>query len=182
MRCVVIFIEWVMCAKRVFGWTWVRKGRPNEFFGAQALGVSAHGASTPWSQCWSHVVGVFLQHSVTPTGLLMIHLVAVRLDLPRVWWVLLSALSTPRDFYENGTAYHLGLSLSIFWPYACDWYYLMWCVWEWDDEWLWERKYIYTLCILSPFIYYFCDYSLPVCVCVWAECHACFRWSGWVQC
>ena len=99
MRCVVLFIGWVMCAKEEFF------GKPGSgrrgcdgFFGTQALGVNTHGASTPWSQCWSHVVGVFPQHSVTPTGLLMIYLEVVWLDLPTVWWVLLCAPRRPTRF------------------------------------------------------------------------------------
>lgn len=50
----------------------------------------------------------------------------------------------------------------------------MWCdVCEWDDDcqeikWIVILLYYETVAIISIF----CDYSLPVCVCVWAERHA----------
>ena len=98
-RCVVSFPDESCVQREEFlgGHESGRRGCDG-FFGTQALGVNTHDASTPWSQWWSHVVGVFPQYSVTPTGLLMIHLEVVWLDLPMVWWVLLCAPRRPTRF------------------------------------------------------------------------------------
>ena len=79
----------------------------NEFFGIQALGVQRHTVRTHLEASADPTWLACSQHSVTPTGLLMIHLEVVWLDLPTVWWVLLCAPRRPTRFFMSTVPHYM---------------------------------------------------------------------------